>query len=74
MTEEELKALTPEERQRMAGAEQEALQMFYRNINEGRWYPRKTARFACLVVAPALVALVAVIYGLYSLIEYLLTR
>jgi hypothetical protein len=51
VTQEELDRLTPEERERLARAEQAALDMFNRRMREGRWYPRRHMRFAFFVIA-----------------------
>jgi hypothetical protein len=61
MTDEDLKKMTPEERQRLADAEQQALQAFYRNIKEGRRYPRQTQRFALLIILPVALVIIALI-------------
>ncbi len=59
MTEEELARLTPEERARLAAAEQEALSILKRQLNEGRREPRRHQRFALAVfVFVAVLALV----------------
>ena len=57
MTQEELARLTPEERERLARAEQEALALLNRRMSEGRRFPRRHMRFAFFVIAA--------IFGLY---------
>jgi len=51
VTQEELARLTPEERERLERAEQEALRILNRKMREGRWYPRRRMRFAFYVIA-----------------------
>jgi hypothetical protein len=51
VTQEELDRLTPEERERLERAEQEALAILNRRMREGRWYPRRHMRFAFFVIA-----------------------
>ena len=50
VTQEELDRMTPEVRERLARAEQAALDMLNRRMREGRWYPRRHMRFAYFVI------------------------
>ena len=68
MTEEQRAKLTPEERQSLEAAEQEALKMLSRQLREGRRSPRRHQQFVLLVVIlltaiAALVLLIATILG-----------
>jgi hypothetical protein len=67
MTEEQRANLTPEERERLERAEQEALEILNRKMREGRWYPRRHMRFAFFVILGLFAAL-----GLVFLVGYLL--
>ncbi|MCO5296965.1 MAG: hypothetical protein M9921_08915 [Fimbriimonadaceae bacterium] len=59
-----LRQLTPEERERLDAAENEALQMLSRQMREGRWYPRRHMRVAlvALVVLAGLILLVVSVF------------
>jgi hypothetical protein len=64
LTQEELDKLTPEERERLAQAEQEALRRFYNRMNEGRRTPRRHERFALFVLFGVLaLGLLAAVVG-----------
>ena len=69
MTQEELARLTPEERQRLAAAEQAALELLNRRLKEGRYSPRRHQRFA-LFVFFAVAALGLLVFG----VVWLFTR
>lgn len=62
MTEEQMAKLSPEERERLEAAEQEALAMLSRHMREGRRSPRRHQQFVFLIIF-ALVA-IAVLVGL----------
>ena len=51
--------MTQDERERMAAAEREALEMLRRKMSEGRWYPRRHMQFALFVVLPIFVLVCA---------------
>lgn len=70
MTQEELDRLTPEERARLAAAEQEALSILKRQLNEGRRSPRRHQRYA-LVVFVAVAILGFVVFGIAWLVSRL---
>ena len=50
MTEEQMAKLSPEERERLEAAEQEALRMLSQHMREGRRTPRRHQQFVFFVI------------------------
>ncbi|MDQ2986303.1 MAG: hypothetical protein M3R13_06225 [Armatimonadota bacterium] len=67
MTEEQRANLTPEQRERLAAAEANALEMLNRKMREDRWFPRRHQRFVVFVIIGSMVLFLLVALIMFAL-------